>query len=63
VSSGPKPLWTRPEEGALKLNIDGAYVMETGQTGRGGPRLKSTRCHYTSHTKFYLDFRGVTHQN
>jgi hypothetical protein len=35
VSLGPNPLWTRPKEGALKLNIDGAYVMETGQAGAG----------------------------
>jgi ribonuclease HI len=35
VSLGPKPLWARPEEGALKLNIDGAYVKETGQAGAG----------------------------
>jgi hypothetical protein len=35
VSLGPKPLWARPKEGALKLNIDGAYVKETGQAGAG----------------------------
>jgi hypothetical protein len=32
-SLGPNPLWIRPEEGALKLNIDGVYVMEIGQAG------------------------------
>jgi hypothetical protein len=34
-SFGPNPLWIRPEEGALKLNIDGAYMMEIGQIGAG----------------------------
>jgi hypothetical protein len=31
----PNPLWTRPVDGALKLNVDGACVAETGRAVAG----------------------------
>ena len=42
-SDGPKPqvqlsardAWTRPSNGAIKLNVDGAYIPQTGVAGAG----------------------------